>query len=124
MEDPLLPHQIRQQVIYSLALPLYSYTNKPYLEYAKYMLVLTDFGLLEQLWASESNNKYCSANKVRHTEPNRLGCQRLCEQNANCVGISYTNSGSYTDICYVCLSDTLTSDTYGFNFYRRPGIVL
>jgi len=74
----------------------------------------------EQLWASESNNKYCRANRVRHTEPNRLGCQRLCEQNANCVGISYTNSGSYTDICYVCLSDTLTSDTHGFNFYRRP----
>ena len=79
--------------------------------------------LLGQLWASESNNKYCT-NKVRHTEPNKLGCQGLCEQNANCVGISYTNSGSYTDICYVCFSDTLTSDIDGFNFYRRPGIVL
>ena len=24
----------------------------------------------------------------------------------------------------VCLNDTLTSDTHGFNFYRRPGSVL
>ena len=100
------------------------YCIKVYLDYAKYMLVFTDFGLLEQLWASESNNKYCNANKVRHTEPNKLGCQWLCEQNVNCVGISYTNGERYTDICYVCLNDSLTSDTHGFNFYRRPGILL
>ena len=99
------------------------YCIKVYLDYAKYMLVFTDFELLEQLWASESNNKYCAANKVSHIEPNKLGCQGFCEQNADCVGISYSTT-SYTDICYVCLSDTLTSDTYGFNFYRRPGIVL
>ena len=55
-------------------------------------------------------------------EPDRGECQKLCEQNTDCVGISYTNSDLYNDVCYICLADILTSDYDGFSFYRKPGM--
>ena len=78
--------------------------------------------LIGLLWPSETNGKYCKANKVRQTESDKMECQKLCEWNANCVGISYTNGEQYNDVCYVCLDDNLESTCCGFNFYRRPGI--
>ena len=77
---------------------------------------------IDKIWPSESNDKNCYNHWEYHTEPNKFECQKLCEQKANCVGISYTNAETYGNLCHVCLDDNLMSDDFGFNFYRRPGI--
>ena len=76
----------------------------------------------KELWPPESYYHYCRVNKISYTQPDKIECQKLCEQNGNCVGISYTNNGKDTHICYVCLDDTLSNSNAGFNFYRKPGI--
>ena len=74
------------------------------------------------MWLLEAYARTCDGNNIKHTEPDRLECQKLCELNADCVGISYTNSELYQDVCYVCLDDILTSDNDGFDFYRKEGM--
>lgn len=78
--------------------------------------------LIGQPWPPETSDKYCDSNNILLTEPNKIKCQYLCEWEENCVGISYSDREGFDDVCYVCLDDNLTSDTHGFNFYRRPGV--
>ena len=87
-----------------------------------YMLNFIAIGS-KDLWLPESYYQYCSGSNVGATERDKIKCQKLCEQNINCVGISYTNNKKYDHVCYVCLNDTLSRDAYGFNFYRKPGIL-
>ena len=74
------------------------------------------------MWLLEAYARTCDGNNIKHIEPDRLECQKLCELNTDCVGISYTNSELYQDVCYVCLDDILTSDNDGFDFYRKEGM--
>ena len=51
-------------------------------------------------------------------------CQRQCETESDCIGISYSLNSGFSDWCYVCTSDDLVQDilvTLPFGFYRKPG---
>ena len=74
------------------------------------------------MWPPESYDENCNGNNLKYTQPDRLECQKLCELNADCVGISYTSSEMHQAVCYVCLDDILTSDNDGFDFYRKEGM--
>ena len=68
-------------------------------------------------------DKYCS-NSVRYDDvTGQLECQQICEEEIECVGILYSYKNNYTNLCYVCWNDHLSSSRNNFGFYRRPGIV-
>ena len=89
-------------------------------EYVKRNSVLITIYCIE-LWQVETNDKVCTSNNVRHIEPDQYECQRHCENNADCVGISYSNAENYRHLCFVCFDDILIANDHGLNFYRHPG---
>ena len=76
----------------------------------------------DRLWLTDTEAAYCKGNHEYISEPNKLTCQSKCEEKSNCVGVSYANSGQFLNLCYICLDDTLVSNGYGLNFFRKPGI--
>ena len=55
---------------------------------------------LEGLWLAEAYGKYCDDNKMAYIEPDKMKCQKRCEQDANCIGISYTDNDTFDFLCY------------------------
>ena len=83
------------------------------------------FSLLFQgvyVWGVEYKNAYCGFSNVRKIEPNKIECQKLCEVSQSCIGVSHATDGPHANLCYICFDDKMLSDSYGFNFYRKPGI--
>ena len=77
---------------------------------------------LEGMWLAKVYGKYCDDNKMAYIDPDKMKCQRRCEQDANCIGISYTYNDTFDFLCYLCFEDSLWDDRFGFNFYRKPGM--
>lgn len=75
-------------------------------------------------WFEETPDKYCTNHKYDNGETSQLECQKLCEADTGCVGISLTKTT--VSLCYLCQDDVLSgfisqdgvSKNYGF--YRRP----
>ena len=95
---------------------IYPTTNKP-------NSIFIDGCLVDRLWLAKTNAAYCKNNNEYLNEPNKHSCQKICQDDENCVGVSYTNNGQFSNICYVCLNETLESNAYGFNFYKKPGTI-
>ena len=93
MEDPLLPHQIRQQVIYSLALPLYSYTNQLAIHLAIENPLYTLDCKSPSDWKGISGkdlDKAYQGNELGVYQQKSLSqCKALCESNDQCFSIHY-----------------------------------
>ena len=50
-------------------------------------------------------------------------CQKQCEADSKCVGISYSSVSALTSWCYICTHDILVRDYQIFGFFRKPGPV-
>ena len=72
--------------------------------------------LASEMWRREAEDKFCSNSKMHNNVQSQIGCQSLCLEATECVGISYTSE--YPSYCYLCHNDELT-DTFEFAFYRR-----
>ena len=49
----------------------------------------------------------------------QLDCQNLCQENCECVGISYSDQGRG---CYTCKDSILVKgNDNGYEFYKKPG---
>ena len=77
------------------------------------------------MWNVAIKNVHCP-NRQFHFEPDKLVCQKLCEQNENCIGVSHTDNELYefTSVCFVCLDDSVVPNDYDFKLYRKPGMGL
>ena len=78
-----------------------------------------------RLWPMSAKDKTCKYREALYTHitTNKLACQTLCEQNENCVGVSYSYKQGFHHMCFVCLDDVFdNANEPGVNFYKRPGI--
>ena len=64
---------------------------------------------------------YCPNNRRTITKE-QLSCQQSCEDDLNCVGISFSNADneSTSKLCYICIDDNLTTGANNFAFYPKP----
>ena len=74
-----------------------------------------------RLWNAEGTNMYCPNNRRTITKE-QLSCQQSCEDDLNCVGISFSNADneSTSKLCYICIDDNLTTGANNFAFYPKP----
>ena len=67
-------------------------------------------------WFEEDTDKWCADNIQKDGVATQLECQKLCEEEFECVGIVRMKFGT---TCYVCKSDTL-SPMSSYAFHRKP----
>ena len=72
-------------------------------------------------WQIDAEDKYCSNHDLANAVYTQLACQYACLNTETCVGIAYSHKSGYTDKCYLCNDDALSSDAREFSFYRRKG---
>ena len=73
------------------------------------------------LWSLQSSNVYCHNHKRLIVE-NQKECQDKCEDDEECVGISYGYNEMKWDLCYACKDDGLSKAKRGYGFYRKPNL--
>ena len=76
-------------------------------------------------WDKTVEDKYCLHSDSHRNVSNQEECQSLCMNlgydRTFCVGIAYSYKPSYRQYCYLCRNDVLSSNEYGYAFYRRKG---
>ena len=70
------------------------------------------------LWTKEISNKYCKSNIYDGKVYGQLACQKLCEADSGCVGVTWTQAVSSG--CFICQDDMLSNSGNDYGFYRRP----
>ena len=83
------------------------------------MTISQNFPYLTGLWSLESSNVYCH-NHNRLIVANQKECQDKCEDDEECVGISYGYNEMKWELCYACKDDGLSKANRGYGFYRKP----
>ena len=73
------------------------------------------------LWEEEVQDHICSnfRNK-RRLVSDQISCQKKCELDNECVGISYSHN--LTSWCVICFNRYLIQSRLKFGFYGKPGM--
>ena len=87
---------------------------------------MSHFILDHELWEEEVSDHYCSNHKGCSNCGdglvfNQVSCQKKCELDKECVGISYSYTRGFTNWCFICVRENLTPYGNKFGFYRRKG---
>ena len=74
----------------------------------------------DDVWLMEVESKWCTNNDWTTSVSTILDCQNLCLEKTSCTGISYSYRLDFVNTCFLCKSSGVSSNSYGFSFYRRP----
>ena len=96
------------------------------IELSKISLVWFHFIIAPNIWPEEAADQYCPDNRGKYSNWGNLvtdqeSCQKQCELDNECIGISYSHDSVFTDWCFICISDKLKAFGHQFGFYRKTG---
>ena len=97
------------------------------MSYASFFKLLFNILSDEGTWQIEVENKWCIAENGNHwvtSISSALECQYLCMKFPSCIGFSYSYSSGMINTCFICKDDALSTNSYGFAFYRKGKMML
>ena len=78
------------------------------------------------MWKEETAGRSCFGYDIwGDSVEDQKSCQKQCQLDGKCIGISYSQDPVFKDWCLICHDDILTAAPgFGFGFYRKPGNIL